>query len=134
MLAFYTADYILEEYSVKDKSLSKIVLERVKKGAEYVAEKGGELRDKAIRSSEKFARGQGLKLDIDTIQEKKQKKLKQLSYLVYNLYVKNEIKHPEVNAICDAIRSLQWQIDEKRTEINMMKNEQGEYAKGEEDF
>ncbi len=119
---------------MKDKSLSKIVLERVKKGAEYVAEKGGELRDKAIRSSEKFARGQGLKLDIDTIQEKKQKKLKQLSYLVYNLYIKNEIKHPEVNAICDEIRTLQWQIDEKRTEINMMKNEQGEYAKGEEDF
>ena len=119
---------------MKDKSLSKIVFDRVKKGAEFVAEKGGKLRDQAIRSSEKFARSQGLKLDIDTIQDRKKKKLKQLSYLVYNLYVKNEISHPEISAICDEIRSLQWQIDEKRTEIDMMKKEQGEYAQIDEDF
>lgn len=117
---------------MKDKSISKIVFERMKKGAEYVAEKGGELRDKAIRGSEKFARKQGLKLDIDSVQDKKKKKLKQLSYLVYNLFTKNQITHPEIAAICEEIRTLQWQIDEKRTEIDMIKKGQGEYSDSED--
>ena len=124
----------MEVILVKDKSISEIVLQKVKKGAEYVVEKGGELRDKAIKSSEKFARSHGLKLDVDTIQEKKQKKLKQLSYLVYNLYTKNEINHPEINAICQEIKNLQWQIDEKRTEIDMIKHEKGEYGNQESDI
>jgi hypothetical protein len=113
---------------MRDKSISEIVFDRVKKGAEFVAEKGGELRDKAIKSSEKFARNQGLKLDIDNLQEKKQKKLKQLSYLVYNLYTKNEIAHPEINAICQEVRGLQCQIDEKRIEVDMIKKNKGEYG------
>jgi len=118
---------------LKDKSLSEIVLQRVKKGAEFVAEKGSELRDKAIKSSERFARTHGLKLDVENLNEKKQKKLKLLSYLVYNLFKKNEIKHPEISAICQEIHNLQWQIDEKRTEIEMIKQQKGEYGT-EDDF
>jgi hypothetical protein len=119
---------------MRDKSISEIVLDRVKKGAEFVAEKGGELRDKAIKSSEKFARTQGIKLDVENLQEKKQKKLKQLSYLVYNLYSKNEINHPEINALCQEIKGLQCQMDEKRIEMDMIKKEKGEYGSSDNDF
>ncbi|HPZ06900.1 MAG TPA: hypothetical protein PL110_02195 [Candidatus Eremiobacteraeota bacterium] len=119
---------------MREKSISEIVFDRVKKGAEFVAEKGGELRDKAIKSSEKFARTHSLKLDVDNLQEKKQKKLKQLSYLVYNLYTRQEITHPEISALCQEIKGLQCQIDEKRIEVEMIKKEQGEYASSENDF
>lgn len=83
--------------------------------------------DAMIKGSEKFARTSSLKIDIKNLQQAKQKKLKDLSYKVYDLYTKGLIKEPQLLNICQDVKVLQWQINEKREELEALKKiEQGQ--------
>lgn len=85
------------------------------KGASKSVQKS---KDAAIRNSEKMLRIQRLKMDVQTKREDKEKKMQSLAHKVYELYAKNKLTDPELLAICQDIKTLQWQIDESWTEIN----------------
>ncbi len=85
------------------------------KGAGRVVGKGTE---KAIRNSEKMLRIQRLKMDVQNMREEKEKKMRGLAHKVYELFTKNKLTDPELLALCQDIKTLQWQIDERWTEIN----------------
>ncbi len=85
------------------------------KGASKSVQKS---RDAAIRNSEKMLRIQRLKMDVQSKREDKEKKMQSLAHKVYELYAKNKLTDPELLAICQDIKTLQWQIDESWTEIN----------------
>lgn len=75
-------------------------------------------RDAAIRNSEKMLRIQRLKMDVQDKREEKEQKMQSLAHKVYELYAQNKLNEPELLAICQDIKTLQWQIDESWTEIN----------------
>ena len=75
-------------------------------------------KEAAIRSSEKMLRVSRLKMDVQEMREKKDKQMQELALRVYELYSQSKLGDPELVAICQEIKTLQWQIDERWTEIN----------------
>jgi hypothetical protein len=75
-------------------------------------------KDAAIRGSEKMLRVSRLKMDIQEMREDKDKKMRDLAIKVYELYAQNKLSDAELVAFCQDIKTLQWQIDERWTEIN----------------
>lgn len=91
--------------------------ELLRKGKDFL--KDG--RDKAIRKSEKILKIERLKTDIKDLKREKDEKLKDLARKVYEQYTQNNLTNPDLLAICQDIKTIQWQIDEKWTEINNLK-------------
>lgn len=85
------------------------------KGAGKTVQKG---RDAAIRSSEKMLRVSRLKMDVQEMREQKDQKMRELAHRVYELYAQNKLGDPELVSACQEVKTLQWQIDERWTEIN----------------
>lgn len=85
------------------------------KGAGRVMGKGTE---KALRGSEKMLRVQRLKMDVQEMREEKEQKMRGLAHKVYELYAQNKLTDPELLGLCQDVKTLQWQIDERWTEIN----------------
>lgn len=85
------------------------------KGAGKSVKKG---KDAAIRSSEKMLRVSRLKMDVQEMREQKDKRMRDLAMRVYELYSQNKLGDPELVAMCQEVKTLQWQIDERWTEIN----------------
>ncbi|MCA9796997.1 MAG: hypothetical protein AB7S38_11125 [Vulcanimicrobiota bacterium] len=85
------------------------------KGASKSVQKS---KEAAIRSSEKMLRIQRLKMDVQEKREEKERKMQALAHKVYELYAKNKLTDPELLAMCQDVKTLQWQIDESWTEIN----------------
>lgn len=75
-------------------------------------------REAAVRSSEKMLRVQRLRMDVNELREEKERKMREVAHKVYELYTQNALKNPELLAICQDIKTIQWQIDERWTEIN----------------
>lgn len=86
--------------------------------------------DMAIRSSEKMMRIERLKLDIAEFKRKKTSFMKELANKVYEEYTKNMVQDPELIRVCQEIKSQQWQIDERWTEINNLKNDKSSSGNG----
>ena len=95
------------------------------KGSELLR-KGKELiqgsKDYAIRKSERMLKIERLKMDIKTLKGEKEERLKDLARKVYELYTQNNLTNPEMIAVCQDIKAMQWQVDEKWTEINNLKS------------
>jgi len=91
--------------------------ELIRKGKDII--RGG--RDYAIRKSEKLLKIERLKMDIKTLKKEKEERLKDLARKVYELYAHNNLTNPELLAVCQDIKAMQWQIDEKWTEVNNLK-------------
>lgn len=85
------------------------------RGAGKSVQKG---KEAAIRSSEKMLRISRLKMDVQEMREKKDKQMQELALRVYELYSQSKLGDPELVAMCQEIKTLQWQIDERWTEIN----------------
>lgn len=85
------------------------------KGASKSLNKG---KEAAIRGSEKMLRISRLKMDVQDMREDKDRKMRNLAHKVYELYSQNKLSDPELTALCQDIKTLQWQIDERWTEIN----------------
>lgn len=94
------------------------------KGSELV-QKGRDIimsgRDMAIRKSEKVLKTERMKMEIKEIKEQKEDKLRELARKVYEQYTKNKLTDPELIELCQDVKTLQWQIDEKWTAINNLK-------------
>ena len=82
-------------------------------------------RDAAIRGSEKMLRVSRLKMDVQEMREQKDQKMRDLAHSVYELYAQNKLSDPELVAFCQEIKTLQWQIDERWTEINHLSKADG---------
>jgi hypothetical protein len=95
------------------------VAEQVQKGRELAA-RGKEV---AIRRSERMLKIERIKIDVTEIRKEKDQKMKALARKVYELYTQNALTSPDLIALCQDIKTLQWQIDEKWTEINNLKSE-----------
>lgn len=75
----------------------------------------------AIRSSEKLLRVERLKMDIRDLREEKEQRMRELAHKVYEHYTANHLTDPELVELCQQIKMVQWQIDEKWTEINHLR-------------
>jgi hypothetical protein len=75
-------------------------------------------KEAAIRSSEKMLRVSRLKMDVQEMRESKDKKMRDLALRVYELYSQNKLNDPDLVSMCQEVKTLQWQIDERWTEIN----------------
>jgi hypothetical protein len=95
------------------------VNEGVKKGRELVQQS----KEAAIRKSEKLLKMERLKMEINDLRKMKDGRMKALARKVYELYTKNELREPELVNFCQELKTLQWQIDERWTEVNHHKNE-----------
>jgi len=71
-----------------------------------------------VRKSEMRLRVERLKMDIRDLREQKDQKMRDLAHKVYERYVQGTLQDPEFLAACQDIKSLQWQIDERWTEVN----------------
>lgn len=91
--------------------------EIIRKGKDIV--QGG--KDFAIRKSEKLLKIERIKSDIKTLKNDKDEKLKDLARKVYEQYTQNNLTNPDLLAICQDVKAIQWQIDEKWTEVNNLK-------------
>lgn len=91
--------------------------ELIRKGKEMIKEG----RDYAIRKSERLLKIERIKGDIKTLKKEKEEKLKDLARKVYELYTQNQLSNPDMLEICQDIKAMQWQIDEKWTEVNNLK-------------
>lgn len=80
-------------------------------------------RQAALRSSEKMLRVERLKMDIKDLREDKERKMRDLAHKVYELYTQGTLQNPELIQMCQEIKTLQWQIDERWTEVNHLKSE-----------
>jgi hypothetical protein len=92
--------------------------ELMRKGKDMIT--GG--RDAAIRRSEKVLKIERIKMDIKTMKGEKESHLKELARKVYEMYTQNNLNNPELISICQDIKTIQWQIDEKWTEVNNLKS------------
>jgi uncharacterized protein YpuA (DUF1002 family) len=102
-----------------------IILSLYEKGSELIRKgkdllKGG--REYAIRKSERVLKIERLKMEIKAMKKEKEEKLKDLARKVYEQYTQNNLTNPEQIAICQDIKAVQWQIDEKWTEVNNLKS------------
>jgi hypothetical protein len=93
------------------------VSEHVKKGKE-IAQRGKEL---AIKKAEKSLHIERLKIDIDELRKKKDRDMRTLARKVYELYCQNQLDNPELVNLCQEIKTNQWQIDEKWSEVSHLK-------------
>lgn len=93
------------------------ISEGIKKGKELV-KKGKEI---AIREAEKAMKIERLKMDIQDLKKQKEHKMKIISNRVFELYTKNQITDSDLLSLCQDIKTVQWQIDEKWGEINSVK-------------
>jgi len=91
--------------------------EHVKKGKE-IAQRGKEL---AIKKAEKSLRIERLKIDIDDMRKKKDRDMRTLARKVYELYCQNMLDNQELVNLCQEIKTTQWQIDEKWSEVSHLK-------------
>jgi hypothetical protein len=91
----------------------------VRRGQDFL--KSG--RDLAIRKSEKVLKIERIKMDVKQLKKEKDDYLKDLARKVYELYTQNNLTHPELLGICQEIKAIQWQVDEKWTEINNLKSQ-----------
>jgi signal transduction protein with GAF and PtsI domain len=91
--------------------------EHVKKGKE-IAQRGKEL---AIKKAEKSLRIERLKIDIDDMRKKKDRDMRTLARKVYELYCQNQLDNQELVNLCQEIKTTQWQIDEKWSEVSHLK-------------
>ena len=78
----------------------------------------GKGKEAVIRSSEKTLRVSRLKMDVQEMREQKDKKMRDLALRVYELYSQNKLNDPDLVGMCQEVKTLQWQIDERWTEIN----------------
>lgn len=95
------------------------VSEQVRKG-QQIAQRGKEM---AIRKAEKTLKIERMKMEVSDLKKKKDSKMKAMATKVYELYTQNNLTNPELIGYCQEIKTLQWQIDEKWTEINHLKAE-----------
>jgi hypothetical protein len=93
------------------------VSEQVKKGRE-LAQRGKEM---AIKRAEKSLKIERLKLDINELRKKKDRDMKTLARKVYELYCQNQLDNQELINLCQEIKTNQWQIDEKWSEVTHLK-------------
>lgn len=80
-------------------------------------------RQAAIRNSEKMLRVERLKMDIRDLREQKEQKMRDLAHKVYELYTQGTLQDPNLLGMCQEIKTLQWQIDERWTEVNHLKTD-----------
>ena len=80
-------------------------------------------RSAAVRNTEKALRVQRLKDDIRDLREQKEQKMRDLAHKVYELYTQGTLQNPDLLAACQDIKTLQWQIDERWTEVNHLKTD-----------
>jgi len=90
------------------------VNEGLNKGRELV-QQGKEM---AIRRSERMLKIERLKMEINDLRKMKDARMKALARKVYELYTRNELKEPDLINFCQELKTLQWQIDERWTEVN----------------
>lgn len=94
------------------------------KGSELVR-KGKNLlkasREAAIRKSERVLKIERIKMDIKTLKKEKEEMLKSLARKVYEQYTQNNLTNQELISVCQDVKTVQWQIDEKWTEVNNLK-------------
>lgn len=95
------------------------VSEGISKGKQIVQQS----KEMAIRKSEQMLKIERLKMEINDIRKMKDARMKALARKVYELYTHNELKDPELVNFCQELKTLQWQIDERWTEINHHRNE-----------
>lgn len=95
------------------------VSEGVRKGKAFVQQS----KELAIRKSEQMLKIERLKMEINDLRKMKDNRMKALARKVYELYTRNELKEPELVNFCQELKTLQWQIDERWTEINHHRNE-----------
>lgn len=95
------------------------VSEGVRKGKQLVQQS----KELAIRKSEKMLRIERLKMEVNDLRKTKDARMKALARKVYELYTHNELKEPELVNFCQELKTLQWQIDERWTEINHQREE-----------
>lgn len=93
------------------------VSEHVKKGKQ-IAAKGKEL---AIRHAEKSLKIERLKIDVNELRKKKDRDMRTLARKVYELYCQNQLDNQDLISICQEIKTVQWQIDEKWAEVSHLK-------------
>ena len=93
--------------------------EGVRKGKEMV--QAG--KEAAIRRSERMLRVERLKMEISELRKAKDARMRSLARKVYEQYTRNELKDPDLLAICQELKTLQWQVDELWTEINHYKED-----------
>ncbi len=91
--------------------------ELIRKGKKLI--KSG--REMAVRKSERVLKIERIKMDIKTLKKDKEEILKDLARKVYEIYTQNNLTNPELVSICQDVKTIQWQIDEKWTEINNLK-------------
>ncbi len=96
------------------------VQEGVKKGKQLVQQS----KEMAIRKSEQMLKIERLKMEINDLRKTKDARMKALARKVYELYTRNELKEPELINFCQELKTLQWQIDERWTEVNHHKNDE----------
>ncbi|MBI2264815.1 MAG: hypothetical protein HYU64_06530 [Armatimonadetes bacterium] len=86
-----------------------------------VGEQVSKVKQRAVRESERFTRLAGLNLDIKSLEREKQERPKKLAYRVYEMYTRNLISDQDLIAICQEVKTVQWQIDEKRAQVDEQK-------------
>ncbi|MDQ7821896.1 MAG: hypothetical protein RDV48_03780 [Candidatus Eremiobacteraeota bacterium] len=91
--------------------------EQVKKGKQ-IAQKGKEL---AIKKAERTLKVERLKIDINDLRKKKDRDMRTLARKVYELYCQNQLESQDLVALCQEIKTTQWQIDEKWSEVSHLK-------------
>lgn len=93
--------------------------EGMQKGKQIVQQS----KEMAIRKSEQMLKIERLKMEINDLRKMKDARMKALARKVYELYTKNELKDPELVNFCQELKTMQWQIDERWTEINHLRND-----------
>ncbi len=93
------------------------VNEQMKKGREF-AQRGKEM---AIKKAEKTLKIERLKIDINDLRKQKDRDMRTLARKVYELYCQNLLDNPELINLCQEIKTVQWQIDEKWSEVTHLK-------------
>lgn len=96
------------------------VSQGMKKGRQLVQQS----KEMAIRKSEQMLRLVRLKMEIGDLRKMKDSRMKALARKVYEMYTRNELKEPELINFCQELKTLQWQIDERWTEVNHSKNKE----------
>lgn len=81
-------------------------------------------REAYVCSAEKRLRIERLKINIRDLREQKDQSMILLAHKIYEQYTKGTLQDPELLAACQEIKMLQWQIDERWTEVNQLNAEQ----------
>lgn len=76
-----------------------------------------------IASAEENLRTERLKNEISDLREEKDQVMLQLAHRLYEQYTQGLIQDPDLLAICQNIKMLQWQIDERWCTINAKRDQ-----------